>query len=52
MLTWIVCVVVLGGYFEWNLISTPFQVSPYSYFAIIYLIKNREILKQYGVEVE
>jgi len=27
-------------------------VSPYSYFAILYLQKNREILRQYGVEVE
>jgi hypothetical protein len=26
--------------------------SPYSYFALVYLRRNRELLKQYGVEVE
>lgn len=28
------------------------KASPYSYFAIVYLRRNRQLLKQYDVEVE
>jgi hypothetical protein len=27
-------------------------VSPYSYFALVYLEKNREVLEAHGVEIE
>jgi 2-hydroxychromene-2-carboxylate isomerase len=32
--------------------TDTFLASPYSYFALTYLRKQRELLKQYGVEVE